>query len=104
MFLCPQCASASMKIELCVDLPPDDDWDERQAQLLRCESCGFEALAAYLESRRGGGDRCQHVAVKASAEQAADFRTAVATHAPALATQAWDLRGPDSFEVQIANR
>ncbi|UCH01468.1 MAG: hypothetical protein JSV20_06250 [Candidatus Bathyarchaeota archaeon] len=55
-FICPQCSSASLKIALRIELPPDSRSDEITIQTIRCSQCSFAGLAIYEESRRGALD------------------------------------------------
>jgi predicted RNA-binding Zn-ribbon protein involved in translation (DUF1610 family) len=54
--ICPKCGEGSLKIEEGIELPPDSRSDEITVQILRCNSCGFNGLGVYEESRRGSLD------------------------------------------------
>jgi hypothetical protein len=54
---CPSCSSSgSLHITSSIELPYDSRSDEITLQVLRCSRCGFEGIAVYEESRRGGFD------------------------------------------------
>ena len=54
-FLCPDCSAAGMlNITQSLELPADSRSDEITLQVVKCTRCGFETIAVYEESRRGG--------------------------------------------------
>jgi len=56
-FTCPECQTPrNLGITQRIELPADSRSDEIALQLLKCRSCGFNALAIYEESRRGALD------------------------------------------------
>ena len=55
-FTCPECLRSALAISLSLELPPDARSDEITVQVVSCAGCGFEGLAVYEESRRGGFD------------------------------------------------
>jgi hypothetical protein len=54
--VCPDCRRDSLSIAASLELPSDSRSDEITIQVVECAGCGFEALAVYEESRRGGFD------------------------------------------------
>jgi ferredoxin len=53
-FQCPKCQqTASLEIQLVLQLPPDHRSDDIVLQVLECSHCEFQSLAVYEESRRG---------------------------------------------------
>jgi hypothetical protein len=56
-FQCPECTrSRTLEITDLIELPRDSRSDEITLQIVRCSGCGFEGIAVYEESRRGGFD------------------------------------------------
>ena len=54
-FFCPDCSSSGMlRITQSLELPADSRSDEITLQIVKCSRCGFETIAIYEESRRGG--------------------------------------------------
>jgi Zn ribbon nucleic-acid-binding protein len=69
-FLCPKCDQPRLEIELSIELPADDSWDENSVQLAACQACGLRAITLYQESRRGSlqDEAWQHFGAVISAE------------------------------------
>jgi len=70
---CPKCQSVgALKIIQSIELPPDVRSDEISFQLLACsnDSCGFQGVAIYEESRRGAldSDHWDHTGYRVSDE------------------------------------
>jgi hypothetical protein len=54
--VCPRCRDDTLVISASLELPGDCRSDEITVQVVDCAACGFEGLAVYEESRRGGFD------------------------------------------------
>jgi hypothetical protein len=53
-FQCPQCEQHFvLHVTDRIELPPDSRSDEISLQIVKCQTCGFSALAVFEESRRG---------------------------------------------------
>lgn len=56
-FHCPDCKNLkTLQIINRIELPPDARSDEISLQIVKCNSCKFEAVAIYEESHRGALD------------------------------------------------
>lgn len=76
-FTCPSCTNpAGLLVDVAMSLRADSRSDEILVQLLRCSLCGFDALAAYEESRRGplGADHFSHTGYPIDSATAASWR------------------------------
>jgi hypothetical protein len=52
-FFCPECRTCHLGITASIFLPSDSRSDDIVLQLVKCETCAFQAVAIYEESRRG---------------------------------------------------
>lgn len=52
-FRCPECTKKTLKIVESLEILPDSRSDEITLQVICCDSCNFQGLAIYEESRRG---------------------------------------------------
>jgi hypothetical protein len=81
-YLCPACERGYLRTETVLELPADGNDDEIQLQLLKCASCGFEALGVYRESRHGkleGNESWHHDGYQVSAGGLNSLRDAIAS-------------------------
>jgi len=70
-FHCPECSQReSLRILKRIELAPDARSDEISLQVIRCDTCGFQGLAAYEESSRGalGSESVDHYGYTADAQ------------------------------------
>ena len=61
-FVCPQCGANGVKVVRSMNLPASERSDDIILQITQCNSCSFQGLALYEESRRGamGSESWEH--------------------------------------------
>ncbi len=79
MLVCPDCGAATLEIVEKIELGADERSDEHDLQLLKCSSCGMNAIGEYEESRRGplDEDRFHHTGFRIDAKAMQTLRRAV---------------------------
>jgi len=62
-----------------IELPPDNRSDEVTLQVVKCASCGFQAVAIYEESRRGtlGTESWNHTGFRVAKNTLAAIRKTI---------------------------
>ena len=74
-FVCPECGTRSLTIEVSIELGSDSRDDECSLQAIQCQSCDLVGVGIYQESRRGAGESWTHLGYRMAGEAYRQLRT-----------------------------